>query len=283
MLPLTAEDIHQLIQRSLAEDLGAGDVTTAAVVPPGRRSLARLTAREPLVVAGVALAQAAFRALDPGVSFTGVLSDGTSVPVGGVVLTVEGPSAALLTAERVALNCLQRLSGIATLTAAFVAAVAGTGARILDTRKTTPGWRKFEKYAVACGGGTNHRQGLDDLVLIKDNHLAALRDERPDPIAAAVGRARQRFPYLKVEVEADTLDQVRRAVAAGADIVLLDNMGLDQLREAVGMCRGRALTEASGGVRLETVPGIAATGVDFISVGALTHSARSVDLGLDFA
>ena len=155
-------------------------------------------------------------------------------------------------------------------------------ARILDTRKTTPGWRRLEKYAVTCGGGTNHRQRLDDLVLIKDNHLAALRDALPNPVAAAVAGARARHPYLQVEVEADTLDQVRLAIEAGADIVLLDNMSLEQLREAVDLCRGRTRTEASGGVRLDTVRAIAGTGVDFISVGALTHSARWVDIALDF-
>ncbi|HWF18377.1 MAG TPA: carboxylating nicotinate-nucleotide diphosphorylase, partial [Verrucomicrobiae bacterium] len=187
-----------------------------------------------------------------------------------------------LSAERVALNFVQRLSGVATLTAQFVAAIEGTGAKILDTRKTTPGWRRFEKYAVTCGGGHNHRIGLYDMVLIKDNHLAALRDEKPNAIAVAVQRARAQFPKLKIEVEADTLEQVRQAVSAGADFILLDNMTLAQLREAVKIVQGRAKTEASGGVNLTTVRAIAETGVDFISAGALTHSARAVDIALDF-
>jgi nicotinate-nucleotide pyrophosphorylase (carboxylating) len=183
----------------------------------------------------------------------------------------------------VAFNFVQRLSGVATATARFVATVAGTRARILDTRKTTPGWRRFEKYAVACGGGTNHRVGLHDLILIKDNHLAALAGAAPNPVAAAVNRARELWPALRVEVEADTLEQVRLAVEAGADIILLDNMPPARLREAAALVAGRAQLEASGGVTLNTVRAIAETGVDFISVGAVTHSARAVDLGLDFA
>ena len=193
-----------------------------------------------------------------------------------------GSARAILTAERVALNFVQRLSGVATLTAQFAGQVAGTRARILDTRKTTPGWRRLEKYAVKCGGGSNHRIGLYDLILIKDNHLAALRDTKPNAIAAAVQRARAAHPQLKVEVEADTLEQVRQAVEARANIILLDNMSLADLRASVALVAGRAQTEASGGVRLETVRAIAETGVDFISVGALTHSARAVDIGLDF-
>jgi len=182
----------------------------------------------------------------------------------------------------VALNFIQRLSGIASLTAQYVAAVRGTRARILDTRKTTPGWRRFEKYAVTCGGGRNHRFGLHDMVLIKDNHLAALKGASPNPIAAAVERARAQYPQLKIEVEADTLNQVEQALAAGADLILLDNMNLVQLRLAVQKSKGHAQTEASGGVTLASVRAIADTGVDFISVGALTHSARGMDIGLDF-
>jgi nicotinate-nucleotide pyrophosphorylase (carboxylating) len=181
------------------------------------------------------------------------------------------------------LNFLQRLSGIATLTAQFVKAVEGTPARILDTRKTTPGWRRFEKYAVACGGGRNHRIGLYDMVLIKDNHLAALKHESPNAIEAAVQRARARYPTLKIEVEADTLEQVEQAVSAGADLILLDNMNPVQLRLAVQRCKSRCQTEASGGITLASVRAVAEAGVDFISVGALTHSARAVDIGLDFA
>jgi nicotinate-nucleotide pyrophosphorylase (carboxylating) len=198
------------------------------------------------------------------------------------MLEISGPAQPILTGERVALNFVQRLSGIATLTARFVAAVGGTQVQILDTRKTTPGWRRFEKYAVACGGGANHRTGLFDLVMIKDNHLAALYGAQPNPITVAVQKARTARPDLKVEVEADTLDQAGQAAAAGADFILLDNMSCDQLRQAVSLVAGRARLEASGGVTLETVRSIAETGVDFISVGALTHSVPAVDIGLDF-
>ena len=201
---------------------------------------------------------------------------------GAPLLKISGSSRALLSAERVALNFVQRLSGVATATAQFADLVKGTHAKILDTRKTTPGWRRFEKYAMACGGGKNHRIGLFDMVLVKDNHLVALRNEKPNAIAAAVARARKKYPKLKVEVEADTLAQVAQAADAGADIILLDNMPPAQLRQAVKIIRGRAKTEASGGVNLKTVRGIATTGVDFISVGAVTHSARAVDIGLDF-
>jgi nicotinate-nucleotide pyrophosphorylase (carboxylating) len=199
-----------------------------------------------------------------------------------IALEVSGQARAILTAERVALDFVQRLSGVATATAQYVAAIAGTRAKILDTRKTTPGWRSFEKYAVACGGGSNHRQGLFDLVLIKDNHLAALANAKPNPVAAAVQQARRAWPRLRVEVEAESLEQVEQAITAGADIILLDNMSLDQLQRAVQLVAGRARTEASGGVQLDRVRAIAETGVDFISVGAITHSARAVDLGLDF-
>jgi nicotinate-nucleotide pyrophosphorylase (carboxylating) len=210
------------------------------------------------------------------------MRDGQRAVAGSRLLVVRGPARALLAAERVALNFVQHLSGIATLTARFVEAVRGTRARILDTRKTTPGLRRLEKYAVRCGGGFNHRFGLFDQVLIKDNHLAALKGAAPNPIAVAVQRARARWPRLTVEVEADTLEQVAQAVAAGADMILLDNMSPRQLRAAVQLVAGRARTEASGGVTLRTVRQIAQAGVDFISVGALTHSAPAVDIGLDF-
>jgi nicotinate-nucleotide pyrophosphorylase (carboxylating) len=257
-------------------------VTTLAAVPETAKARAVVRAREPLVVAGLALAEAAFHELSSVVQFTRAVEDGHRVAEGQPLLQVAGAARALLSAERVALNFLQRLCGIATLTAQFVDAIKGTRAQILDTRKTTPGWRRLEKYAVACGGGRNHRLGLFDMVLIKDNHLAALRSESPNAIAAAVQRARTKYPKLKVEVEADTLVQVDQAVAARADIILLDNMNVLQLRLAVQKCRDRALTEASGGVTLAGVRAIAETGVDFISVGALTHSARAVDIGLDF-
>jgi nicotinate-nucleotide pyrophosphorylase (carboxylating) len=279
---LTEAEVQDAVQRALAEDLGPGDVTTLAVVPATARAQARLVARQPLVVAGLAFAVAAFRCLSPRVHLDRQVEDGGRVRAGDTLLRVSGPARALLTAERTALNFLQRLSGVATLTGRYVAAVAGTRAQILDTRKTTPGWRRFEKYAVACGGGRNHRLGLYDLVLLKDNHLAALAGQRPDPITAAVRRARRACPGLAIEVEADTLTQVRQAVAAGADLILLDNMSPARLRRAVTLVRGRARTEASGGVNLETVRAMAETGVDFISVGALTHSAPAVDLALDF-
>lgn len=279
---LDPQEVRRAVRAALAEDLGRGDVTTRAVVPRGRFVRAEMRAREALVVAGLAFAAAAFRQLSPGVKLERMAVDGQRVEAGGLLMQAFGPAGALLSAERVALNFVQRLSGIATLTADYVAAVAGTGAKILDTRKTTPGWRRFEKYAVACGGGHNHRLGLHDLVLIKDNHLAALRHAKPNAIAAAVRRARKRFPRLRVEVEADNLEQVSQAMAAGADRVLLDNMTPAQLRRAVKMVQGRVLTEASGGVNLKNVRAIARTGVDCISVGALTHSARAVDIGLDF-
>jgi nicotinate-nucleotide pyrophosphorylase (carboxylating) len=278
----TAAEIRAAVRAALDEDIGPGDATTLATVPPHRAARGVLRARQPLVVAGLALAKAAFLELDAAVSWHEPVRDGQSVAAGTVLLEVVGPARALLTAERVALNFIQRLSGVATLTAQYVAAIAGTQAVILDTRKTTPGWRRLEKFAVACGGGTNHRFGLHDLILIKDNHLAALRDAPPNAIAAAVQRAREAYPELRVEVEADTLEQVAQAANAGADIILLDNMPPDTLRAAVALIHGRARTEASGGVNLGTVRAIAETGVDFISVGALTHSAPAVDIGLDF-
>jgi len=279
---LSAKEIRQAVQAALAEDIGSGDATTLATVPEIASAKAVMRAREPLVVAGVEFAEMAFRELSKTIKIEKKLCDGDRAIAGARLLEISGPARAILSAERVALNFVQRLSGVATLTAQFVKAVKGTGAQILDTRKTTPGWRRFEKYAVACGGGKNHRIGLFDMILIKDNHLVALQNEKPNAIAAAVARAREKFPKLKIEVEADTLEQVEQAVDTGADFVLLDNMDLTQLRSAVKTIAGRAKTEASGGVNLKTVRAIAATGVDFISVGALTHSARAVDIGLDF-
>ena len=309
-MELSAKEIRQAVQAALTEDIGSGDVTTLATVPAKATARAVMRAREPLVVAGLDFAEAAFRELarrdEPcesrksetrvtrpsEIRIVRCVRDGRHVKAGVVLLKISGPTRAILSAERVALNFIQRLSGVATLTAQFVEAVRETrlprrssakaGAQILDTRKTTPGWRRFEKYSVACGGGKNHRIGLFDMILIKDNHLAALINERPNAIAAAIQRARQKFPKLKVEVEADTLEQVAQAADAGADIILLDNMTTAQLRQAVKIVDGRAKTEASGGVNLKTVRTIAETGVDFISVGALTHSARAMDIGLDF-
>ena len=279
---LSAAEIRQAVQAALAEDIGDGDATTLATVPETATARAVMRAREPLVVAGLDFAEAAFRELSAAVKIERLAKDDRRVNGGEILLKISGLAPAILSAERVALNFVQRLSGIATLTAQFVDAIKDTPAQILDTRKTTPGWRRFEKYAVTCGGGRNHRLGLFDLVLIKDNHLAALRDAQPNAIAAAVRRAHEKFPQLKIEVEADTLEQAEQAAAAGADIILLDNMNPVQLRLAVQKVKGRAKTEASGGVNLAGVQTIAKTGVDFISIGALTHSARAVDIGLDF-
>lgn len=279
---LTADEIRRAVQAALAEDIGSGDVTTLSTVPESAIAHAVMVAREPLTLAGLDFAQIAFQELSPAVHCERRANDGERLDRSATLINISGPARAILTAERVALNFVQRLSGVATATAQFVEAIRGTRAEILDTRKTTPGWRRFEKYAVACGGGRNHRIGLYDLVLIKDNHLAALRDEKPNAIAAAVQRGRTKYPQLKVEVEADTLGQVAQAADAGADIILLDNMSNDQLRAAVALVNGRAKTEASGGVNLQTVRSIAETGVDFISVGAITHSARAVDIALDF-
>ena len=281
-MKLSAAEIRAAVRLALAEDIGSGDATTLATVPANATAQAVMRAREPLVVAGIGFAETAFRKLSPKIKIEKLSRDGQRIAAGKTLLKISGPARAILTAERVALNFVQRLSGVATLTSQFVEAVRGTNAKILDTRKTTPGWRRFEKYAVTCGGGKNHRLGLFDMILIKDNHLAALQNKKPNAIAAAVARAREKFPKLKIEVEADTLKQVEQAVNAGADFVLLDNMDLKQLRQAVKIVNGRAKTEASGGVNLKIVRAIAKTGVDFISVGALTHSACAVDIGLDF-
>ena len=280
MFALPDEELRRVVRQALAEDVGPGDVTTLATVPETATARALMVAREHLVPAGLALAEAAFLELSPRLQIERLVRDGQPVARGEGLLRVSGATRAILTAERVALNFVQRLSGIATLTAAFVAAIQGTRAHILDTRKTTPGWRMLEKYAVTCGGGRNHRFGLFDQVLIKDNHLAALRDEEPNAIAAAARRAREKFPRLKVEVEADTLEQVRQAADAGTDIILLDNMSTEELRAAVKLIAGRAQTEASGGVNLQTVRAIAETGVDRISIGALTKDIAAIDLSM---
>jgi len=280
--PLNPEEILRAVRAALVEDVGGGDVTTLATVPADSRCRAVMRAREPLVVAGIAFAETTFRELSPKIEIKISISDANRAGPGDVLLTVAGSTRAILSAERVALNFVQRLSGVATAAASYVEAIRGTKAQILDTRKTTPGWRAFEKYAATCGGARNHRIGLFDMVLIKDNHLAALRDAQPNAVAAAVKRARERYPALKVEAEADTLEQVAQAADAGADFILLDNMKPVQLREAVAIVAGRSRTEASGGVNLQTVRAIAESGVDFISVGAITHSARAVDVGLDF-
>lgn len=274
-------EAERMVRDALDEDIGAGDATSLSLISADAWLTARIVTRQPLVLAGCALAEMAFAILDPKIVCEPQTIDASQLEAGVNVISIHGPARAILSAERVALNFLQRLSGVATLTSKYVAAVAGTGACILDTRKTTPGWRRLEKYAVRCGGGTNHRMGLYDMILIKDNHLAALHGSRPNAIAGAVSRARAAYPSLRVEVEADTLEQVNQAVEAGADIILLDNMTLDQLRESTALVAGRAECEASGGVNLDTVRAIAETGVRHISVGALTHSAPVADLALD--
>jgi len=277
--PLKHEALSESVKAALDEDGAFDDVTTIATVVSDRRSRGTLMAREKGVICGVPLALEAFRLLDPKVSIRVDHEDGGRVRAGDPVLFIAGHARGLLSAERVALNYLQRLSGIATLTARYVDAVKGTKAKILDTRKTTPGWRTLEKYAVRAGGGTNHRMNLSSGVLIKDNHLAALDGD----IAMAVSRARAiAQPGVKIEVECDRPEQVERAVAAGADVIMLDNMTPDLIHECVRLVNGRAILEASGGVSLSTVRRIADTGVDWISVGALTHSAPSMDLALDF-
>ena len=277
--PLTEALAARLVKAALDEDHASNDITTLATVIPTRRARAALVAREAGTVCGVPLALAAFCQCDDKVEIRVDVEDATHVERGATVLFLTGRARGLLAAERTALNFLQRLSGVASMTARFVDAVRGTRARIVDTRKTTPGWRRLEKYAVRCGGGTNHRESLADAVLVKDNHLVALDGD----VAMAVARCRTLAPPgTMVQIECDHLDQVHAAVAAGADAVLLDNMSLEMLREAVAMAAGRALTEASGGVRLDTVRAIAETGVDRISVGALTHSAPALNLALDF-
>jgi len=277
--PLKPQATQELVRSALQEDAAFNDLTTIATVVSNRRSRATLVARQTGVVCGLPLALEAFRLLDAKATVRIEHEDGVRVKAGEPVLFVTGHARGLLSAERVALNYMQRLSGIATLTWRYVDAVRGTNAKILDTRKTTPGWRALEKYAVRAGGGTNHRMDLSTGVLIKDNHLAALDGD----VAKAVERARAIAPAgVKIEVECDRIEQVERAADAGADIILLDNMPLETMTACVKIVAGRAILEASGGVSLPTVRAIAETGVDWISVGALTHSAPSMDLALDF-
>ncbi|WP_306533854.1 carboxylating nicotinate-nucleotide diphosphorylase [Geobacter sp.] len=268
--------LDKIIENALMEDIHTGDITTLAVVPDRRPARARLIAKEPLVLAGIDVAARVFTFLDGSVRFEVKQGDGVRLAAGDLIAEVAGDSAILLQGERVALNLLQRMCGTATLTAKYVEAVAGTGARIVDTRKTTPGLRVLEKYSVRVGGGINHRTGLYDGVLIKENHIAAAGG-----ITRAISRARAYIPHtMKIEVETETLSEVTEALEAGADIIMLDNMDLATMREAVTIIGGRVLVEASGGVNLETVRGIAETGVDIISVGALTHSARAMDISM---
>lgn len=270
--------IETQVRAALDEDLGrAGDITSLATIPPGRTATAAFVLRKPGTIAGLAFAETAFKLLDSAIRFDLMAEDGQAFDARTTLARVSGPAIAILSGERVALNYLGRLSGIATLTANYVKAVQGTQAKIVCTRKTTPGLRAAEKYAVKCGGGANHRFGLDDAVLIKDNHIAVAGGIVPALRAAkaAVGH------LVKIEIEVDTLDQLREVLAEGADVVLLDNMNPAMLREAVTLIGGRMKSEASGGVNLESVRAIAESGVDMISVGALTHSASVLDIGLD--
>lgn len=277
-LPLSAAEVDAFVQSTLAEDLGTGgDVTSSSVVPATARLKAVMETREPMVVAGLPLAIAFFRALDPNCTVEAKAEDGQKLEAGAEILIVTGNARAMLTAERSALNTVQHLSGIATLTRAYVDAIAGTGAVLLDTRKTLPGLRMLEKYATRCGGGQNHRLRLDDGILIKDNHIAIVGS-----IEAAVKAAKSANTGLEVQVEVDTIEQIEPALAAGADRLLLDNMAPDTLRKAVALVGGRVPLEASGGVNLTTIRVIAETGVNFISVGRITQSAPAVDIGLDF-
>lgn len=276
---LPAVLVEAAVKAALAEDLGlTGDITTNATVAQDATASAVIAARKPGVIAGLQLAETAFRALDPSCVFDIHVADGARAKAKDVIAKVSGNARALLTAERVALNYMGRMSGIATLTRAYVDAIDGTPARIVDTRKTTPGLRAFEKYAVRCGGGQNHRTGLFDAVLIKDNHIVAAGG-----LGVAIEAARRTAGHMvKIEVEVDTLAQLDAVLEHKVDAVLLDNMTPDQLKKAVARIAGRCLAEASGGVNLETVRAIAQAGVDLISVGALTHSAPVLDLGLDF-
>ncbi|GGF84065.1 carboxylating nicotinate-nucleotide diphosphorylase [Mameliella alba] len=279
LVPLPRPVIEPALRTALEEDLGlAGDITSAVVIPDGHRSIVTAVARKPGVIAGLDCAELACALVDPAIEVTRHLQDGAPVTPGARIATFEGPSRSLLTAERTALNFMGHLSGIASVTAGLVQAVAGTQANIVCTRKTTPGLRALEKYAVRAGGGMNHRYSLADAVLIKDNHIAIAGGIRPalEAARAATGH------MVKIEIEVDTLDQLREVLEIGADAVLLDNMDPDTLRKAVEMVAGRAITEASGGITPDTAATVAASGVDLISLGWITHSAPTLDIGLDF-
>jgi nicotinate-nucleotide pyrophosphorylase (carboxylating) len=279
---LTQTALRRIIDRALEEDLGRGDATSDAIVPPDVSARAVFRNRDRGIIAGLDVVAMVLTAVDGRVNFDLRVKSGDEVEPGQELVVATGAAQSLLRAERVALNFLQRLSGIATLTSRYVRAVAGTKARIVDTRKTTPGLRALEKYAVRVGGGFNHRRDLGDAMLLKDNHLAVINSLGLS-LQEAISRARQVLPHtLKIEVEVDRLDQIPATLAANADIILLDNMSVSDLREAVRLINGRAITEASGGVTIATVGEIASTGVDLISVGALTHSAPALDIGLDF-
>ncbi len=279
---LTETSLRRIVDQALEEDLGRGDATSDTIVPPNVSARAVFRNRDRGVIAGFDVVAMVLAGVDPGVTFDLRVEDGADAEPGQELAVASGPARSLLRAERVSLNFLQRLSGIATLTSRYVRAVAGTKARIVDTRKTTPGLRALEKYAVRAGGGLNHRRDLGDAVMLKDNHLAVI-NSLGLTLQETISRARQVLPHtLKIEVEVDRLDQITAALSANADVILLDNMSVSDMREAVRLIDGRAITEASGGVTIATVAQIASTGVDLISVGALTHSAPALDIGLDF-
>jgi nicotinate-nucleotide pyrophosphorylase (carboxylating) len=280
----TVTDRHLLaiVDLALAEDIGTGDVTALATVPEDATASAVMLTKQAGVIFGLHVARAVFGRVDADLQFCTLIDDGTPIQPGTQIAAIEGRARSILLAERVSLNFIQRLSGVATISAAYVEAIRGTGARIVDTRKTTPGMRVLEKQAVAAGGAHNHRFGLSDGVLIKDNHLAAIGG--PDRITRAVEQARRSAPHtLRIEIEVTTVEEAREALEAGADIIMLDNMSIDAMRDAVQLIDGRAILEASGGITLENVAEVASTGVNLISIGALTHSAPSLDISLDFA
>lgn len=274
--PLDLRVIDDVLRAAVREDLGGGDLTTAATVPSDARAIGRYTAKQSLVVAGLPVVARLLELVDPALQYQTLVQDGDSVPVGAAIAEVRGPAASILTGERVTLNMLQRMCGIATYTRTYVEQVKGTKARVADTRKTVPGLRILDKYAVACGGGSNHRMGLFDAILIKNNHLAF-----HDSIESAVRQARGRVqPGMRIEVEVANPEGVDQAIEAGADVILLDNFTIEQTRDAVRRCRGRVPLESSGGITLETIREYAEAGVDIISVGALTHSPPAADINL---
>jgi len=278
---LSSNQIEPVVRMALTEDAPWGDITSESLIPASASATARLVAREPGVFSGGAVFSAAMMLTHASIRVSGLIEDGASFETGAVLAEVTGPARAVLQAERVGLNFVQRMCGIATLTARYVAETTGTGARIVDTRKTTPGLRAFERHAVRCGGGFNHRFSLSDAVMAKDNHLAVLTAGGRD-LTEALREVRTRLGHtIHLEVEVDRLDQIESVLAAGVDTIMLDNFSIGQLVDGVGLIAGRALIEASGSVNLDTVAAIARTGVDIISVGALTHSVRSLDLGLD--
>ncbi len=273
----SAEELQRIVFMALSEDIGHGDITSEAIIPEHTEVTMKLVAREPLTVAGMEVVQLVFASVDPLIDCDIRVQDGQTLAAGAEMASLFGSARGILAGERVALNLLQRMCGVATQTAAFVRAVEGTNATILDTRKTMPGLRALDKYAVRCGGGHNHRQRLDDGILIKDNHIAIVGS-----IGEAVARAKRNSPATsRVEVECERITQVEEALAAGADMLLLDNMEIAALQRAVALAKGRALCEASGNMTLETVRAVAETGVDFVSVGRLTHSVKASDIGLD--